>query len=227
MSGYYETRLAAESLRRCYELAPARVQRYLRAEIDFVVEQLRPTDIVLELGSGYGRVMDDLAAAVACVVGVDTSEASLGLARRQLAGRRNCVLARMDASRLAFVDESFDAVVCVQNGLSAFHADSRRVVREALRVTRPGGRAFFSTYSDRFWEHRLAWFARQAEAGLIGPIDYGRTGAGVIVCLDGFRASTVSREEFAALLDGLGVEPAVVEVDESSLFYILVKSGGT
>jgi SAM-dependent methyltransferase len=227
MRGYYETRLAAESLRRCYELAPARVQQYLCAEIDYVVERLRPDESVLELGCGYGRVMVDLAGAAASVVGIDTSKASLGLARRQLAHRPSCLLACMDASHLAFVEESFDAVVCVQNGLSAFHADHRRVVREALRVTRQGGNVFFSTYSDRFWEHRLAWFARQAEAGLIGEIDYERTGGGTIVCHDGFQASTVGPEEFAALLDGLDVELAVVEVDESSLFYVLVKDGRT
>jgi 2-polyprenyl-6-hydroxyphenyl methylase/3-demethylubiquinone-9 3-methyltransferase len=223
MRGYYETRLAAESLRRCYELASARVQQYLRAEIDYVVERLRPDDTVLELGCGYGRVMVDLSGAAAHVVGIDTSKASLELARRQLADRPNCLLARMDASHLAFVEGSFDVVVCVQNGLSAFHADRRRVVREALRVTCQGGKVFFSTYSDRFWEPRLAWFARQADAGLIGEIDYERTGEGTIVCRDGFQASTIGPEEFGALLDGLDVELAVTEVDTSSLFYGLVK----
>jgi SAM-dependent methyltransferase len=223
MCGYYETRLAAESLRRCYELAPPRVQQYLRAEIDYLVELLRPGDIVLELGCGYGRVMADLAAAASFVVGVDTSQASLGLARRHLADRPNCLLACMDAGRLAFADDSFDAAVCIQNGLSAFHADRHCVVREALRVTRRGGKAFFSTYSDRFWDHRLEWFARQAEAGLIGEIDYHRTREGTIVCRDGFEASTVRPVEFAALLGGLDVGLTVAEVDDSSLFYVLTK----
>jgi SAM-dependent methyltransferase len=140
---------------------------------------------------------------------------------------RNCLLACMDASRLAFATGSFDAVVCIQNGLAAFHVDRRQVVREALRVARRGGQVFFSTYSDRFWEHRLAWFARQAEAGLIGEIDYEHTSGGTIVCRDGFEASTVRPAEFTALLDGLDVALAVVEVDESSLFYVLVKGGET
>ena len=47
MHGYYEERLAADRLKRCYDLAPPRVEQYLRAEVDFVVEQLRPTDAVL------------------------------------------------------------------------------------------------------------------------------------------------------------------------------------
>ncbi len=53
--GYYSTHLAAERLRRCYEIAPTRVRRYLRAEIDFVLSRSGPAADVLELGCGYGR----------------------------------------------------------------------------------------------------------------------------------------------------------------------------
>ena len=86
MSGYYEQKLAASLLERCYELAPPRVQQYLRAEVDFAVDRLRPTDIILDLGCGYGRTLPDMARAAAFVVGVDTSEPSLGLGRKRLVG---------------------------------------------------------------------------------------------------------------------------------------------
>jgi SAM-dependent methyltransferase len=139
MSSYYDRKLAASSLERCYELAPPRVQQYLRAEVEFVVGRLRATDVVLDLGCGYGRTLPDLARAAAFVVGIDTSESSLALARERLGGLANCLLARMDASSLAFVDGSFDAVVCIQNGISAFHVDQRELIRESLRVLKPGG----------------------------------------------------------------------------------------
>ena len=42
----------------------------------------------------------------------------------------------------------------------------RATLREALRVLRPGGLLQLSTYSDRFWPDRLAWFAAQAAEGL-------------------------------------------------------------
>jgi hypothetical protein len=38
---YYAERLAAEKLRRCYEIAPPRVRQYLRAELDFALERFR------------------------------------------------------------------------------------------------------------------------------------------------------------------------------------------
>jgi 2-polyprenyl-6-hydroxyphenyl methylase/3-demethylubiquinone-9 3-methyltransferase len=221
MAGYYARNLSAELLERCYEIAPPRVQQYLQAEIQFVVDRLPGDAIVLDIGCGYGRAMVHFAASAAFVVGIDTSRPSLRYARRLLDATPNCLLACMSAGRIDFVDGSFDAVVCIQNGLSAFHIDRERIVREALRVTRPGGTAYFSTYSDRFWEHRLEWFELQASAGLIGPIDRERTENGLIVCTDGFEATTVRPAEFRELVAHANAELEVVEVDESSTFYVL------
>jgi 2-polyprenyl-6-hydroxyphenyl methylase/3-demethylubiquinone-9 3-methyltransferase len=124
----------------------------------------------------------------------------------------------MDAVRLGFLDGAFDRVVCIQNGISAFHVDARALVRESLRVTRPGGIALFSSYSDAFWEHRLEWFVLQAEAGLVGEIDWERTRDGTIACTDGFTATTVGARRFAALAEELGVSARIVEIDSSSVF---------
>jgi 2-polyprenyl-6-hydroxyphenyl methylase/3-demethylubiquinone-9 3-methyltransferase len=124
----------------------------------------------------------------------------------------------MDAVRLGFRDGAFDRVVCVQNGVSAFHVDARDLVREGVRVTRPGGLALFSSYSESFWEDRLEWFVLQAEAGLVGEIDWDRTGDGRIVCRDGFTATTFTARQFAALAAEIGVDARIVEVDSSSVF---------
>ncbi|MGD0984831.1 MAG: class I SAM-dependent methyltransferase [Acidimicrobiales bacterium] len=223
MAGYYARKLAAESLRQCYEIAPPRVQQYLEAEAEFIVNRLVGDAFVLDLGCGFGRTMSDFARAAALVVGVDTSPRSLRLAQELLRPLPNCLLARVDASRLSFKDGSFDVVVCIQNGLSAFHADRNKVVGEAVRVMRPGGTAYFSTYSDSFWEHRLQWFELQAAAGLIGPLDRERTRDGVIVCADGFEANTIRPAEFRALLTPFDVTLEVVEVGESSIFCVLAK----
>ncbi len=59
-SSYYSDKLAAERLQRCYELAPPAVQRFLEVESQYVRQRIRPTDRVLELGCGYGRVLEDL-----------------------------------------------------------------------------------------------------------------------------------------------------------------------
>ncbi|MCX7022974.1 MAG: class I SAM-dependent methyltransferase, partial [bacterium] len=96
MSGrYYTQKLSAERLRRCYELAPPRVKRYLEAEIGHVLSRIGPGDTVLELGCGYGRILRRIAGRARRAVGIDTSPESL-----RLAGGPNIGLARMDAAEL-------------------------------------------------------------------------------------------------------------------------------
>jgi SAM-dependent methyltransferase len=218
MSGYYRERLSAGRLERVYAIASPRVRQYLDAEIDHVLALVRPGDAVLELGCGYGRVLEPLARKARIAWGIDTSFESLAHGSAMLGKVGNCAFAQMDAVRLGFRDGAFDRVVCVQNGISAFHVEASALVREAVRVTRPGGLALFSSYSEAFWEHRLEWFVLQAEASLVGTIDQERTREGTIVCADGFTATTMGAGRFAALAAELGVGARVSEVDSSSVF---------
>lgn len=215
---YYSQKLSAERLRRCYEIAPERVKQYLRAEIDFVASRIMPGDLILELGCGYGRVMEPLAPLAGFVVGVDTSINSLQLGARQLANLDNCRLLLMDAAALGIQDAVFNLVICVQNGISAFKVDRLTLIQESLRVVRPGGMALFASYAEKFWPDRLHWFELQAKEGLVGEIDYAKTGNGVIVCHDGFRATTIGPGDFRTLATRIGETPIITEIDDSSVF---------
>lgn len=220
---YYSDILAAEKLKRCYDIAPPRVRQYLQAEVNFVLDNVRPGDIVLDLGCGYGRAIPQLAKKAGFVVGIDTSLPSLGFGLSFLQGVRNCLLLKMDARGMSFFDGAFDAVVCIQNGISAFQVDPFHLVSESIRVARDHGIILFSTYSEKFWQPRLEWFRLQAAEGLVGEIDEEKTGDGVIVCKDGFQATTFSPEQFLALTSKLSVDVNIVEVDESSLFCLIKK----
>jgi 2-polyprenyl-6-hydroxyphenyl methylase/3-demethylubiquinone-9 3-methyltransferase len=201
------------------------VKQYLDAEIRFVTDRLAPQSTVLELGCGYGRVALELARIAGRVVGIDTSTESLILARKLAGPVSKCEFLEMDASDLRFSDNEFDVTVCVQNGICAFGVDRPRLLRESLRVTRPGGRVFFSSYAEQFWPHRLEWFKLQAKQGLVGEIDVDSTGDGVIVCRDGFRAGTMSPADFGELCAQIGLDPVITEVDGSSVFCELVVPG--
>jgi SAM-dependent methyltransferase len=214
VSTYYARSLAGERLKRCYELAPAGVRQYLDAEIAFVLQGIDASCRVLELGCGYGRILRRLAQRTRAVVGIDLSRESLALAQRE---RVPAQLIQMNALTLGIRDATFDITVCLQNGVSAIGADPRELLAEALRVTQPGGRVFFSSYAERFWDERLRWFELQAAHGLVGAIDYGATGAGTIVCRDGFRATTMTPEAFHALAATLGCAATVTEVAGASV----------
>jgi SAM-dependent methyltransferase len=220
---YYAENLAAERLRRCYEIATPRIRQYLRAELDFALGFIRAGDEVLDLGCGYGRTLPELAARAAAVTAIDNAAASIALARKTVSGLANVFLYEMDAAALDFAADRFDVVLCLQNGISAFHRDQKTLLQEALRVCRSGGMVLFSTYAKKFWTHRLEWFRLQAAAGLLGEIDWQRTGNGVIACKDGFIAVTVSPRRFRSLAAGLPATFTLSEIDGSSLFCELKK----
>ena len=218
MAGYYTDNLSAGRLRLCYDIAPLRVRQYLEAEIQHVLSRIRPRDLVLELGCGFGRVLERLLPKAGAVVGIDASPSSLQLARELHRTFPDLHLAAMNAISLGFPNAVFDVVICIQNGISAFDVNQQDLMSEAVRVVKPGGAVLFSSYSDRFWEDRLAWLEQQAEHGLIGEIDRQRTRDGVIVCRDGFKATTIGRDGFRTLTAALGLRAAIEEVDGSSIF---------
>ena len=124
----------------------------------------------------------------------------------------------MNAVQTAFRQDSFDVTVCIQNGISAFKVDPKSLMAEASRITRSGGRVLFSSYAESFWTERLEWFRCQVEHGLLGEIDEAATGNGVIVCKDGFKATTFVPDQFISLCKELGYNPEITIVDDSSVF---------
>lgn len=221
MDNYYGRELHGNRLKRCYEIAPARIKQYLDAELQYVLEAVPPNSKVLELGCGYGRLLIHLTRGSRVIFAVDISTDNLMLAAQMLCGAPDCFLSAMNALRLGFRDSAFDYVVCIQNGISAFGVDPSALIQESIRVTKNGGSVLISSYSSKIWPARLHWFELQAEAGLIGEIDWQKTRDGVIVCKDGFSASTVGVERFEELTAGLPASVITEEIDESSVFCVL------
>ena len=218
MSGYYTKKLSAERLKLCYDLATPAVKRCLEAETNFVLERIKPNIRVLELGCGYGRALKELSSSGAKLFGIDTSLESLMMGRKYLAEYENSYLFQMSAISLGFIPQTFDLVICIQNGIFAFHINQKSLIKEAIRVTKSGGKILFSSYSENFWKHRLEWFQIQSAHGLVGEIDEEKTQNGVIVCKDGFTATTVGADEFKHLTDSLNISATITEVAESSIF---------
>ncbi|MCK5151629.1 MAG: class I SAM-dependent methyltransferase [Candidatus Thorarchaeota archaeon] len=221
MGQYYTESLSAERLKRCYEIAPPRTIQYLEAEAQYVLSYISSNDRVLELGCGYGRFLEQLVAVCQSVVGIDISLGNLIMAERTLGSNHHLGLVQMNSSTLGFSDGEFDAVLCIQNGISAFKIDPLVLIRESIRLTRPEGVCIFTSYSDKFWKPRLDWFRLQSEEGLLGEIDWDATQNGVIVCKDGFRATTYRPEDFRKFADIIGVESNIVEIDGSSICCVI------
>ncbi|MEP6799098.1 MAG: class I SAM-dependent methyltransferase, partial [Lapillicoccus sp.] len=125
---------------------------------------------VLEIGAGAGQCSRWLSRRGALVVATDLS---LGMLRQsQTIDARSPAAAHVpllqcDGLQLPFPDGSVD-VVFTAYGVVPFVADSARVMREAARVLRPGGRFVFSA------THPLRWAFPDdpGEAGLVVRYPY-------------------------------------------------------
>jgi ubiquinone/menaquinone biosynthesis C-methylase UbiE len=146
---------------------PAQV-RLRRRFLRFV--PIRAGQRVLEVGCGTGVVMRDVAALVGSrgeVVGVDPSRSMLDAARalaRSHALRRRMRWRLAPGAALPFAGDHFDTTLAITVLLHV--ADPAAVVREMVRVTRPGGRVGAQdqdfgtvavTHPDRTLTERIMW----------------------------------------------------------------------
>jgi ArsR family transcriptional regulator len=99
---------------------------------------LDPAWVVADLGCGTGQATEALAPFVGQVVAVDSSGEMLQAARARLRRAGNVQVRRGALERLPIEDGSLDAAVLI---LVLHHtADPLRVLSEAARAIRPGGR---------------------------------------------------------------------------------------
>jgi arsenite methyltransferase len=125
------------------ELPAAAVLASLGCGNPTALAALNPGEVVLDLGSGGG--IDVLLSAARVgpsghVYGLDMTDEMLDLARRNAAaaGATNVAFLKGDIEAIPLPDASVDVIIsnCVIN----LAADKRRVLAEAFRVLRPGGR---------------------------------------------------------------------------------------
>jgi ubiquinone/menaquinone biosynthesis C-methylase UbiE len=139
MSGLEFTEEAARQLERLYLTRDVVAQR---AE---TIRQLAPSrgERVLDVGCGPGFLCESIAEIVGnngAVVGIDISNDLIALCRRR-GSPKWLSYAVGDATQLAQPDASLDAVVCTQ--VAEYVPDVSRVLSEAFRVLKQGGRAVF------------------------------------------------------------------------------------
>jgi SAM-dependent methyltransferase len=115
-----------------------------------------PDDVILEIGCGVARVGKPLSRLCLHWFGSDISAGMLGHSAKRLEGRANTTLVELATVGLQeFPRDAFDLVYCTVVFMHLFEWDRYRYVEEALRVLRPGGRAYFDNFpldSEHGWQ---------------------------------------------------------------------------
>ncbi len=136
------------------------------AEVEAALSRHAPdgAESLLDIGTGTGRILEILAPKVAWAQGIDLSRDMLGVARASLdrAGVRNCTVREGDMYRLPLPDDRFDMVTVHQ--VLHFADAPERVVREAARVLKPGGRLLIVDFSP----HDLEYLRNEHEHRRLG-----------------------------------------------------------
>jgi len=122
---------------------------------------------VLEIGCGVGTDGLQFARAGAIYTGIDLTDASIELARKNFSSAKLPGEFRIaDAEALDFGDESFDLVY--SHGVLHHTPDISAAVREIHRVLKPGGRAIVMLYHRGSYNYRIGIrVLRRAGAGLL------------------------------------------------------------
>lgn len=127
--------------------------------LELVADLLKPTDAVLDLGCGDGRLTALLAGRVHTVVGLDHQMLPLQFARL-LIRRDNVKLCCGDGTALLFRPRAFDVVTCFDVIEHLPQEKAISLVDEVRRVLRSGSLFIITTPNrdslrNRLWGHRV------------------------------------------------------------------------
>ena len=145
---HWNERAVSESDHRKVNIADL-VQRGL--ENRFIVEWLRPSDRVLEVGCGNGYLTDELRQRVAHVDGFDFAEQMIAEAKARAGERNNRFFVGSVLDPRA-VSETYDCVVCVRVLINlATTEEQREAIANIARWMKAGGRLILvEGYLDGF-----------------------------------------------------------------------------
>lgn len=165
-SDFFIRKEQSEFISKVYSETPLVIQGLFRQESEMLRTALAGASRVLEVGCGFGRVLEWVPAGVK-YAGVDISIHYLQEARTRNPGP-DWICG--DATRLPFAGGSFDAVFCVQNTLGNMEGIEEKVLSEMRRVCCRRGRLILSVYSEDSFETRRLWYDRLVDAGIFRRI---------------------------------------------------------
>jgi ubiquinone/menaquinone biosynthesis C-methylase UbiE len=124
---------------------------------------------ILDVGCGTGEMLVTYTRPGCELTGIDVSPSMLDVARQKLGTAAR--LALEDATHMSFADASFDLVTCMLALHEMPAVDRPRVLKECVRVTKPGGHILLIDFHGgpypfpRGWLYKMMILLAEKNAG--------------------------------------------------------------
>lgn len=188
--------------------------RWSAAQVQAALD-IDPSDEVLELGCGIGRIGRELAPGCRHWVGVDISENMIHHARERLEHLENVSFHRLERSSLEMLeDNSIDKAYSIAVFCHMDKEDLYLYMQELNRVVRPGGAIFVETWN---LAHAIGWRRWAYEPLVWSRADQGQR-------KDVARNQFCTAEEFELYVNYAGFEP-LANFNESQSVQVVAGKG--
>src|SRR5690606_18702882 len=178
---------------------------------------LKPTDRVLELGCGVGRIGREIAPHVAHWEGTDISANMIEVARERLHEHSNVGFTELTRSSLQpLADASFDKAYCVAVFIHMDKEDFFLYLEEMARVVKPGGLIYFDVWN---MASAVGWRRYALEIDQHRAADHSRR-------KDVARNQFSSPEEVRIFLDRAGFDLTLLLAESPWVQAVGVRRGG-
>jgi ArsR family transcriptional regulator len=172
---YFRQHAAEWDKIRALHIPEADVERAMREML-----ATQPIDLLVDLGTGTGRVLELFAGSYDRAIGFDANNAMLAYARSRLgkAAAPNAQVRNGDIYDVQLPDRSAGAVVMHQ--VLHFLSDTAGAIREATRLLEPGGRLLIADFAPHELEYLRDEFAHARLGFARSLIEQLMTDAGLV-----------------------------------------------
>ena len=135
-------------------------RKWMKAEEKKLLKLVPKNAKVLEIGAGFGRIIDLLNNNKRKIMGIDLC--NITYLKKKYYNNPNIKILRMNAEKLKFRQNTFDICTIMSNTLGLFLIPSK-VLKECYRVTKPDGRIIISLYesnSNYVIKERMKFFTK-------------------------------------------------------------------
>jgi len=132
------------------------IKEYVLLEEKQILAYIKSPDVILNVGCGYGRILNLLKNKCIKIIGIDISEDCIKKCKEKFENLRNTSVSKIDISNTNFESNYFDKIILDFNFLGNISKSQReKSLEEIRRILKPKGKILGSVYSEKSLEQQL------------------------------------------------------------------------